>query len=99
MQKFTDRADVERTMQAFMLNSPVRKTPFLFEIRVAAGAYWNGNKIGRGGLIIEGARPIGAITECDTCEKTYSLSNSDSNYTRTIGQVRLQDISSLTTLD
>lgn len=98
MQKITDKEKIEQTLRAYMLSPLKQSAPFLVEIRVVPGADWNGWKVPRGGLIIEGARPMGLATFCDTGDKFFTLTNSDSGYTRSIGRVRLRDIQFVQTL-
>ena len=97
-QPITDKARIEEVLRDCMLNPKKRSPEFIPEIRVAAGAQWGTRTVGLGGLIIEGARPMGLVTHCDTGEKVFSLTNSDSGYTRLIGQVKLSEIVSISLL-
>jgi hypothetical protein len=45
-----------------------------------------------GGIIYEGARPIGAVQDNTTGERTYALSNGDSNYQSPIASVNVKFI-------
>jgi len=92
----TDKEVILETMRGYALAPKKQKASLMVEIRVVAGASWNGKKIGPGGLIIEGPRPISVVRHCDTGDTVFNISNSDSDYTRTIGQVRLADIKSIT---
>lgn len=95
MNTITDKSKIEQILQGFMLALEKQSVPFLHEIKLAGETEWNGKQISKGGLIIVGARPMSAVTFCETGEKKYNLTNSDSNYTRTIGQIRLQDIEAI----
>jgi hypothetical protein len=60
---------------------------------------WNGWEVTAGGLSIEGARPCAAARFLESGEVRYTLTNSDSRYTRPIGNVDLSTIASIQTLD
>jgi hypothetical protein len=76
-------------MDSFLRDAP--DCSFIPAIHSVKGFAWNGSAH-PGGLVIEGARPMSAATNCESGEKTYSLTNSDSGYTRSIGGIRLSDI-------
>lgn len=98
MQKITDPSKIRQVLRDYMLQPAKQSAPFLVEIRVGAGADWNGWKVPPGGLIIEGARPMSCFTEGDTGDQVFTLTNSDSDYCRPIGQVRLADVQLVQTL-
>jgi hypothetical protein len=97
MHTITDKGKIRGVLRNYMLNEN-RPHECLFEIRPVGGAMWNGLKISQGGLIVEGPRPISCITVSATNEQVFTLSNCDSRYMRPIGQARLDDITSITTL-
>lgn len=98
MTTITDQARIKETLHAYMLKPGEQRAPFLVQIRTKRDITWNGRPCPPG-IIIEGPRPISCVTHCDTGDVVYNLSNSDSNYRQTIGQVRLADIEFIETLN
>lgn len=98
MQTILDKEKILEVMRGFIREPKKQSAEFLYEIRVAPGAVWNGKTVTPGGLHIVGARPVTLVSTPPTGEHLFDLSNSDSGYTRSIGRVRLADIVSITLL-
>lgn len=98
MHTVTDKDLIEEVLSNFVRQPHQQRVAFIPQIRVAPGADWNGWEVTQGGLVIEGARPMGMATYFDTGEKMFSLTNSDSGYSKFIGAVKLSDIVSVSLL-
>ena len=94
--QITDRQQIRDTLRAFMLKPQEQRAPFVAEIKAARGVLWNGH-VYQGGLVVEGARPLSCATGPDN-DPVFCLTNSDSDYCRTIGTLKLSDIVSIATL-
>lgn len=88
--KITGQAEIKQALRDHMLRPNEQRAPFLATIRLAGGSDYQGRKVNQGGLIIEGARPLGA--SLSEKEDRFTLTNSDSNYHLPIGDIRLADI-------
>lgn len=89
--RITDKEEIRRLMDAYMLRPGEQPAPFLASIRVPRGSVWNGRTMSSP-LVIEGPRPLRAVAGEEDGERVYTLTNSDSRYTRAIGDVKLSEI-------
>ena len=94
--RITEPAKIKEALRAYMFFHDEQEAPFLATIFQRRGAKWNGRKM-RGGLIIEGARPLSASTDAKG-QTTFFLTNSDSGYSGLIGSVKDVDILYVETL-
>jgi hypothetical protein len=98
MRTITDKEQILEVLRGFIRKPKEQGAEFLYEICVAPGAVWNGWTVTPGGLQVIGARPFTLVSTPPTGEHLFDLTNSDSGYQRSIGQVRLADITSITLL-
>jgi hypothetical protein len=86
-----DKAVIEARLRAYMNDPGAQPSSSVPGIRLRRGVEWNG-RVFAGGLHVEGARPMSALTDCATGEVTFALTNGDSGYTRPIGSAKLSDV-------
>jgi len=91
-----EKSQIKQVMHAYLHEPDKQCAPFLVSIKVSKGFKWNGS-VAPAGVVIEGARPLSACTHADG-DVTYSLTNSDSGYARSIGHVKLSALESIETL-
>lgn len=107
--KVIGKQNIRKTMREYM-HPDKDRVPFIAAIHSHKGIVWNGHVM-KGGLTIEGARPMGASVSCctnphckngehynsDLCneEVLYSMTNGDSDYRSLIGSIKLSDIAYL----
>lgn len=84
LNRITDKAKIREAMHAHMLHPEKQRAPFLVTIF--------SREHRPGGIIYEGARPISASFIADGVDTTYTLTDSDSDYTRPIAAVKLSGI-------
>ncbi len=86
----TDPERVRKILDGVMRSAQHLPSGFVPYILMMAGIDWNGRKLSST-LTIEGARPLSACTD-GVGRRSYTLTNSDSNYTRSIGTIYLDEI-------
>jgi hypothetical protein len=82
LRRITDNAKIREVMHAHMLHPELQRAPFIVAIFTREHR--------PGGIVYEGARPMGASTF--DSETLYTLTNGDSGYTRPIANVKLSGI-------
>lgn len=87
----TDPTRFLEILRRYLLEAPTLKPTFIPSISCKRGVVWNGEEI-KGGLTIEGSRPLSICTEGESGEVRITFTNGDSQYTRPIGTVRLDEI-------
>lgn len=84
MIKITNKDKIKEVLRDYMLECNNQPAPFVYSISAQSPRH-------RGGIIFEGARPISTCTEING-EVTYALSNRDTNFSVSIGTVKLSEI-------
>lgn len=79
--RITEQGKIAEVLRAHMLRPDEQRAPFLATIFDQ-----------QSNIIYEGARPISACTNHEDSSTVFTLSNSDSNYTQSIGSVNLNNI-------
>jgi len=81
--RITENDEIRSTMNSYMLTPDQQRAPFLATIFTREHR--------PGGMIYEGTRPLSASTDA-VGETTYSLTNSDSGYSRPIAHIKLSGV-------
>ena len=87
--RIDDTIKIKAILDAYTRNPTEQEPNFIACIHLRRGVVWKGHEH-KGGLQVEGARPLSSSTSGE--KTTYTLTNSDSNYTQPIGTVDLSDI-------
>lgn len=89
--RITDKKQIEQKLNDYIFRFGEQKPKFIPLIFIKRNGTFAG-KVYKGGIFLEGCRPISRTIDCQNNKIIYSVANSDSNYQFSIGQFELSDV-------